>query len=115
MRRAIKLPDIGEGTTEAEIVGWLVKVGDVIEEEDPLAEVMTDKATVEIPAPVAGTVVALNGKIGEKLAVGSDLVVLETEAADSAASAPHPPTASPRVSPFPASGRGGTGCVAAGG
>ena len=79
MRRVVKLPDIGEGTTEAEIVGWLVKVGDTIGEEDPLAEVMTDKATVEIPSPVAGTVIALGGRVGEKLAVGSDLVVLETE------------------------------------
>jgi len=96
-RRVVKLPDIGEGTTEAEIVGWLVKIGDVIDEEDPLAEVMTDKATVEIPSPVAGTVVALNGKVGEKLAVGSDLVVLETEAAGETAPAPHP-------SPLPASG-----------
>ncbi|HXO02799.1 MAG TPA: biotin/lipoyl-containing protein, partial [Stellaceae bacterium] len=81
-RRIVKLPDIGEGTTEAEIVGWLVNVGDTVDEEDPLAEVMTDKATVEIPSPVAGTVVALNGKVGEKLAVGSDLVVLETEAGE---------------------------------
>ncbi|MFZ2006364.1 MAG: dihydrolipoamide acetyltransferase family protein [Stellaceae bacterium] len=97
MRRVVKLPDIGEGTTEAEIVGWLVKVGDAIEEEDPLAEVMTDKATVEIPSPVAGTVVALGGKIGEKLAVGSDLVVLETETEAAAVAAPHP-------SPLPAGG-----------
>jgi 2-oxoisovalerate dehydrogenase E2 component (dihydrolipoyl transacylase) len=87
-RRVVKLPDIGEGTTEAEIVGWLVKVGDHINEEEPLAEVMTDKATVEIPSPVAGTVIALNGKVGEKLAVGSDLLVLETEA--DAPAAPHP-------------------------
>ena len=89
-RRIVKLPDIGEGTTEAEIVGWLVNVGDTVDEEDPLAEVMTDKATVEIPSPVAGTVVALNGKVGEKLAVGSDLVVLETEAGEAD---PHPPIA----------------------
>ena len=97
-RRTVKLPDIGEGTTEAEIVGWLVAVGDAVDEDDPLAEVMTDKATVEIPSPVAGTVVALNGKVGEKLAVGSDLVVLETEAtSETAALAPHP-------DPLPASG-----------
>ena len=89
-RRIVKLPDIGEGTTEAEIVGWLVNVGDTVDEEDPLAEVMTDKATVEIPSPVAGTVVALNGKVGEKLAVGSDLVVLETEAGEAD---PPPPIA----------------------
>ena len=100
-RRVVKLPDIGEGTTEAEIVGWLVQVGDTIDEEDPLAEVMTDKATVEIPSPVAGTVVALNGKVGEKLAVGSDLVVLETEAGD-----PHPPAAAQPVLPLPQAGEG---------
>jgi 2-oxoisovalerate dehydrogenase E2 component (dihydrolipoyl transacylase) len=76
-RRIVKLPDIGEGTTEAEIVAWLVKPGDIIQEEDPLAEIMTDKATVEIPSPVGGTVVSINGKVGEKLAVGSELVVLE--------------------------------------
>src|ERR1700733_11370315 len=91
-QRIVKLPDIGEGTTEAEIVAWLVKIGDTIEEEDPLAEVMTDKATVEIPSPVAGTVIALNGKIGENLAVGSDLVVLETEAGEAGT---HPPRAPP--------------------
>jgi 2-oxoisovalerate dehydrogenase E2 component (dihydrolipoyl transacylase) len=101
-RRVVKLPDIGEGTTEAEIVGWLVKIGDVIDEEDPLAEVMTDKATVEIPSPVAGTVVALNGKVGEKLAVGSDLVVLETDAAES----PHPLAAARPVPPLPQAGEG---------
>jgi 2-oxoisovalerate dehydrogenase E2 component (dihydrolipoyl transacylase) len=101
-QRVVKLPDIGEGTTEAEIVAWLVKIGDVIEEEDPLAEVMTDKATVEIPAPFAGTVVALNGKPGEKLAVGSDLVVLETAAG---AADPHPPAVQP-VPPLPLAGEG---------
>jgi 2-oxoisovalerate dehydrogenase E2 component (dihydrolipoyl transacylase) len=99
-RRVVKLPDIGEGTTEAEIVGWLVKVGDRVDEEEPLAEVMTDKATVEIPSPVAGTVVALGGTVGRKLAVGSDLVVIETEADSEPVAAPHP-------SPLPASGERG--------
>ena len=93
-QRIVKLPDIGEGTTEAEIVAWLVKIGDTVTEEDPLAEVMTDKATVEIPSPVAGTIVALNGTVGEKLAVGSDLVVLETASGDGA-EAPHPSAAAP--------------------
>jgi 2-oxoisovalerate dehydrogenase E2 component (dihydrolipoyl transacylase) len=96
-RRIVKLPDIGEGTTEAEIVGWLVKIGDTVDEDDPLAEVMTDKATVEIPSPVAGTVVSLNGKVGEKLAVGSDLVVIETTVGSERVAAPHP-------DPLPASG-----------
>lgn len=104
MQRAVKLPDIGEGTTEAEIVGWLVKIGDTVEEEDPLAEVMTDKATVEIPSPVSGTVVALGGKVGEKLAVGSELVVLETDS--DAAAHRHPPAASQRVPPLPQAGEG---------
>jgi 2-oxoisovalerate dehydrogenase E2 component (dihydrolipoyl transacylase) len=108
-RRVVKLPDIGEGTTEAEIVGWLVKIGDVIDEEDPLAEVMTDKATVEIPSPVAGKVIALNGKVGEKLAVGSDLVVLETEAAEAS---PHPPAAVQPVPPLPRAGEGNNGAAA---
>jgi 2-oxoisovalerate dehydrogenase E2 component (dihydrolipoyl transacylase) len=117
-RRIVKLPDIGEGTTEAEIVAWLVKIGDTVTEEDPLAEVMTDKATVEIPSPVAGTIVGLNGKVGEKLPVGSDLVVLETEAAESEVSsppAPHPgplpargerESASPAIPLAPPAGRG---------
>jgi len=99
--RVVKLPDIGEGTTEAEIVSWLVKIGDTIEEDDPLAEVMTDKATVEIPSPVAGKIVALNGKIGEKLAVGSDLVVLETETGTVPGVQPHK---APHPSPLPAGG-----------
>ena len=76
-----KLPDVGEGTAEAELVAWHVKVGDHVEEEQMVAEVMTEKATVEIPAPVAGTVVALNGEPGEKLAVGSELVVFELDRA----------------------------------
>jgi 2-oxoisovalerate dehydrogenase E2 component (dihydrolipoyl transacylase) len=101
-QRVVRLPDIGEGTTEAEIVGWLVKIGDHVDEEEPLAEIMTDKATVEIPSPVSGTVVALNGKVGEKLAVGSDLVVLETEAVAD----PHPPPASRTIPSLPQAGEG---------
>src|SRR5882724_10517370 len=73
----VKLPDIGEGGTEAEIVAWHVKIGDTIREEDPLVDVMTDKATVELPAPVGGTVVTITGQIGEKRPVGSELVVLD--------------------------------------
>src|SRR5947207_6688744 len=73
----IKLPDLGEGGTEAEIVAWHVKVGDTIREEDPLVDIMTDKATVEIPAPATGTVIALNGAPGERRPVGSELATLE--------------------------------------
>ena len=100
-RRVVKVPDIGEGTTEAEIVAWHVKIGDWVGEDDPLAEVMTDKATVEIPTPVAGKVIAINGKIGEKLAVGSELAVLETEPG---AGDPHPPAAAHLVPPLPQTG-----------
>lgn len=73
------LPDIGEGIAEAEIVAWHVKVGDRVEEDSPLADVMTDKATVEMESPVAGTIVALAGAEGEMVAIGSALVVIETD------------------------------------
>lgn len=75
----IKLPDVGEGVAEAELVEWYVKVGDVVREDDLLAAVMTDKATVEIPSSRGGKVIAINGKVGEKIAVGSELVRLEIE------------------------------------
>ena len=74
-----KLPDIGEGIAEAEIVAWHVKVGDDIEEDQGIADVMTDKATVEMESPVTGKVVELNGEEGEMLAIGSVLVVIETD------------------------------------
>ncbi|MUJ50967.1 2-oxo acid dehydrogenase subunit E2 [Brucella abortus] len=76
---AIKLPDVGEGVAEAELVEWHVKVGDIVREDDLLAAVMTDKATVEIPFSRAGKVIAINGEVGEKIAVGSELVRLEIE------------------------------------
>ncbi|WP_139974256.1 dihydrolipoamide acetyltransferase family protein [Ochrobactrum sp. CGA5] len=75
----IKLPDVGEGVAEAELVEWHVKLGDVVREDDLLAAVMTDKATVEIPSSRAGKVIAINGEVGEKIAVGSELVRLEIE------------------------------------
>src|SRR6185436_1802634 len=75
--RIIKLPDVGEGVAEAEIVEWHVAVGQSVLEDQVLAAVMTDKATVEIPSPVAGTVVALGGEVGATLAVGAELVRLE--------------------------------------
>jgi len=83
-RYVFKLPDIGEGTAEAELVAWHVAVGDRVKEEQALADVMTEKATVEIPAPVAGTVVELAGAPGEMLAVGSDLIVLEVDGSGNA-------------------------------
>src|SRR6185437_10006241 len=78
-RQIVKVPDVGEGTTEAEIVAWHVKPGDTVEEDEPLVEVMTDKATVELPAPVGGTVVAIHGEVGDKRPVGSELVELEVD------------------------------------
>jgi 2-oxoisovalerate dehydrogenase E2 component (dihydrolipoyl transacylase) len=93
-RYVVKLPDIGEGTTEAEIVAWHVKPGQAIREEDPLVDIMTDKATVELPAPVAGTVVAINGAVGEKRSVGSELVVLDVAGEGNVAELGlHPPAA----------------------
>ena len=74
---AIKLPDIGEGTAEAELVEWAVKVGDEVAEDDIVAAVMTDKATIEIPSSSAGKVVWLGAAVGDKVAVGSDLLRLE--------------------------------------
>jgi 2-oxoisovalerate dehydrogenase E2 component (dihydrolipoyl transacylase) len=76
---SFKLPDIGEGIAEAEIVAWHVKVGDVVEEDDPLCDMMTDKATVEMTAPVAGKVVQVAGEVGDNIAIGSVLAVFETE------------------------------------
>jgi 2-oxoisovalerate dehydrogenase E2 component (dihydrolipoyl transacylase) len=75
--RIIKLPDVGEGVAEAEIVEWHVEVGQSVLEDQLLAAVMTDKATVEIPSPVAGVVAALGGEVGSVLAVGAELVRLE--------------------------------------
>ncbi|MFW2829361.1 dihydrolipoamide acetyltransferase family protein [Sphingomonas sp. ID0503] len=78
-RYTFKLPDIGEGIAEAEIVAWHVKPGDIVEEDAPLADMMTDKATVEMTAPVAGKVVETAGEVGDQIAIGSMLVVFETE------------------------------------
>jgi len=80
-----KLPDIGEGIAEAEIVAWHVKVGDVIAEDQQLADMMTDKATVEMESPVAGTIVKLAGEVGDQIAIGSVLVEIETVAGDAPA------------------------------
>ncbi|WP_338103505.1 biotin/lipoyl-containing protein, partial [Methylobacterium crusticola] len=85
--RIVKLPDIGEGVAEAEIAAWHVKVGDVVREDQPLADVMTDKATVEIPSPVNGTVAALGAEAGQVLAVGAELVRLALDGEAGAAPA----------------------------
>jgi len=77
-RYEFKLPDIGEGIAEAEIVAWHVKVGDTIAEDQQIADMMTDKATVEMESPVAGKVVELAGEVGDQVAIGSVLAVIET-------------------------------------
>jgi 2-oxoisovalerate dehydrogenase E2 component (dihydrolipoyl transacylase) len=89
-QHVIKMPDLGEGIAEVEVVAWRVQPGDAIVEDQILADVMTDKATVEIPSPVHGTVVALGGKVGESLAVGAELIRLEVEGAGNAKDAPPP-------------------------
>src|SRR5690348_4387025 len=83
-RYEFKLPDIGEGIAEAEIVAWHVKVGDVIGEDQQIADMMTDKATVEMESPVAGKVVELAGEVGDQVSIGAVLAVIETEGADRA-------------------------------
>jgi 2-oxoisovalerate dehydrogenase E2 component (dihydrolipoyl transacylase) len=77
-RYVFKMPDLGEGTVTAEVVEWKVKVGDQVQEDQVIAEVMTDKAAVEIPSPVTGRVVSLTGKPGEMVAVGSELIAFDT-------------------------------------
>jgi 2-oxoisovalerate dehydrogenase E2 component (dihydrolipoyl transacylase) len=84
-RFEFKLPDIGEGIAEAEIVAWHVKVGDTIGEDQQIADMMTDKATVEMESPVAGKVLELAGDVGDQIPIGSVLAVIETEGADRAA------------------------------
>ena len=81
-RFTFNLPDIGEGIAEAEIVAWHVKVGDRVEEDQQIADMMTDKATVEMEAPVSGTVLEVAGAEGDVIAIGSKLVVIETDAAE---------------------------------
>jgi len=80
-RFVFRMPDLGEGTVEAEVVEWKVKVGDLVEEDQVIAEVMTDKAAVEVPAPVTGRIVSLTGQPGDMVPVGAELIVFETSAA----------------------------------
>ncbi len=100
-----KLPDVGEGTAEAELVGWHVKVGDAVEEDQILADVMTDKATVEITSPVAGVVAALHGEPGKAVPVGGPLVSFtvagkgNVTAPTASASTAAPPKADPAPKP----------------
>ena len=86
--RSIKLPDIGEGVAAAEVVEWHVKVGDAVREDQIIAAVMTDKATVEIPSPADGIVTALGVEAGQVLSVGAELLRLDV--GGDAGSAPDP-------------------------
>jgi len=102
-----KLPDIGEGIAEAEIVAWHVKVGDTIAEDQQIADMMTDKATVEMESPVAGKVVQLAGEVGDQIPIGSVLAVIETEGEAPSEAAPAPaaeevPIADGAAEPTPA-------------
>ena len=100
-RYVFKLPDLGEGTVSAEIVGWHVKPGDTVEEEQVLVEVMTEKAAVELPSPVGGKVISTTGAPGEMVAVGAELIVFETGGEPT--SAPAPATAAPAAVAAPVS------------
>lgn len=96
-----KLPDVGEGTAEAEIVAWHVKIGDVIKEDQHLVDVMTDKATVEMTSPVSGRIIALHGEAGAMAPVGAPLVELEVEGAGNEADVKRNSAAKPAATPAP--------------
>jgi 2-oxoisovalerate dehydrogenase E2 component (dihydrolipoyl transacylase) len=100
--RSIKMPDVGEGVAEAEIVEWAVKVGDLVKEDQVVAAVMTDKATVEIPTPVAGSVLALGGAVGDVLAVGAELIRIDAPGLPDSAVPPAAKSAPQKRDPEPA-------------
>jgi 2-oxoisovalerate dehydrogenase E2 component (dihydrolipoyl transacylase) len=102
--RIIRLPDVGEGVAEAELIEWHVAVGQIVAEDQPLAEVTTDKATVEIPSPVAGTVIALGADVGTMLAVGAELIRLETAGGNADAAGQEAPV--PKAPPSASAARG---------
>jgi 2-oxoisovalerate dehydrogenase E2 component (dihydrolipoyl transacylase) len=102
-----KMPDLGEGTVDAEIVAWHTKPGDTVSEDQLIVEVMTDKAAVEVPAPVSGRVVSVTGAPGDKVAVGSPLIVFElsegaSDGAKPAEAVAAPATVKPALTPTPA-------------
>ncbi|HXU81770.1 MAG TPA: biotin/lipoyl-containing protein, partial [Polyangia bacterium] len=96
MAYEFKLPDIGEGVVEGEIVKWLVKEGDLLHQDQPMVEIMTDKATVEIPAPRAGKVLKRMYAEGQSCPVGKVLIAIEEDGA-----AAQPPTQQPAAAPPP--------------
>jgi 2-oxoisovalerate dehydrogenase E2 component (dihydrolipoyl transacylase) len=106
-RYVFKMPDLGEGTVSAEVVAWHVKPGDLVQEDQVMCEVMTEKAAVEMPAPVTGRIVSISGQPGDMVAVGSELVVFDTDATSAAAGdapaakTPAPPPPVPMTPPIP--------------
>jgi 2-oxoisovalerate dehydrogenase E2 component (dihydrolipoyl transacylase) len=98
---AIKVPDIGEGIAEVELVAWWVQPGETVAEDQVLADVMTDKATVELPSPVAGKVLSLGGTVGQLIAVGAELIRIEVEGGGNV-EVPGTQTAGPTLAPAPA-------------
>ena len=109
-KHVFKLPDIGEGVVEGEVVQWHVAAGDEVTEDDPIVDVMTDKATVTIPSPITGVVSSLSGDVGEMVAVGSALVEFDSDAAAVSISEPGPsveseaepePSSEPEPAPAP--------------
>jgi 2-oxoisovalerate dehydrogenase E2 component (dihydrolipoyl transacylase) len=116
-RYVFKLPDLGEGTVAAEIVGWRVKPGDTVAEDEVVVEVMTEKAAVEVPAPVSGRVLATTGSPGDMVPVGAELLVLETDAGAAAEAAPVAKAAvaaaAPVAAAMPARSAGNGAAVAA--
>lgn len=109
MATDVKLPELGEGVTEGELVKWLVQPGDSVKADQPIAEVLTDKATVEVPSPVAGTVKELKFKPGQVVAVGSTMITLEGGAAKAAAPAAKAPEAAKASAPAPAAAPAASG------
>jgi 2-oxoisovalerate dehydrogenase E2 component (dihydrolipoyl transacylase) len=106
-RYVFKMPDLGEGTVSAEVVAWHVKPGDLVQEDQVMCEVMTEKAAVEMPAPVTGRILSIQGAPGDMVAVGSELVVFDTDATSAAAGAepvakiPAPPPGKPAGEKLP--------------
>jgi 2-oxoisovalerate dehydrogenase E2 component (dihydrolipoyl transacylase) len=96
---AIKVPDLGEGIAEVELVAWRVQPGDTVIEDQVLADVMTDKATVEIPSPVAGKVLALGGEVGRQMAVGAELIRIDVGAGGETEAVRAAPASAAEVAP----------------
>ncbi|CDX13515.1 Lipoamide acyltransferase component of branched-chain alpha-keto acid dehydrogenase complex [Mesorhizobium sp. ORS 3324] len=103
----IKLPDVGEGVAEAELVEWHVKIGDLVREDTVLAAVMTDKATVEIPSPVDGEILWLGAEIGDTVAIGSPIVRLKVAGEGNIKAGANSPEAAPTPTPGPSPQGGG--------